>query len=148
MQVILLERIRNLGDLGDEVTVRGGYGRNYLIPQGRAVRATGEEREAFEARRAELEKRAREQLQEAEERARALDGTRVTIAARAGEEGRLYGSVSPRDIVDALAAEGFRVERHEVQMPHGPIREVGEYEVELHLHTDVVATIEVAVIPA
>ena len=147
MQVILLERIRNLGDLGDEVVVKNGYGRNYLIPQGKAVRATGANREQFEARRAELQAQADERLGAARARATALSEATVTVAAKAGDEGRLFGSVGPREIAEALSATGTEVTKAEVKMPLGPIRQVGEYELELQLHSDVFTTFTLVVIP-
>jgi len=146
MQVILLEKIRNLGDLGDEVDVKNGFGRNFLVPQGKAVRANKANREEFEARRADLEKEANDRLTSARARAAELEERSVTIAARA-EEGKLYGSVGPREVVDALAAEGVEVEISEVKMPLGAIREVGEYQIDIQLHSDVVTTITVVVIP-
>lgn len=145
MQVILLERIGNLGDLGDEVAVRNGYGRNFLIPQGKAVRATKANREMFETRRAELEAQAKERLDGARGRAAGLEGVTVTIAARA-DEGKLYGSVGPREIADALTAAGQEVAIAEVKMPLGAIREVGEFEVDVQLHSDVLTTVGVLVI--
>jgi large subunit ribosomal protein L9 len=147
MQVILLERIRNLGDLGDEVAVKNGYGRNFLLPLGKAVRATPDNREQFEARRAELQAQADERLAAARARATALSETTVTVAAKAGDEGRLFGSVGPREIADALSATGTEVSKAEVKMPLGPIRQVGEYELELQLHSDVFATVTLVVIP-
>lgn len=148
MQVILLERIRNLGDLGDEVAVKNGYGRNFLIPQGKAVRATPDNREHFEARRAELQAQADERIAAARARATALSEATVTVAAKAGDEGRLFGSVGAREVADALSATGTEVSKAEVRMPLGPIRQTGEYELELQLHSDVVATVTVVVIPA
>ena len=145
MQVILLERIGNLGDLGDEVAVKNGYGRNFLIPQGKAVRATKANREMFESRRAELEAQAKALLDEARGRAAGLDGVTVTVAARA-DEGKLYGSVGPREIADALTAQGQEVAIAEVKMPIGPIREVGEYEIDVQVHSDVTTTIGLIVI--
>lgn len=145
MQVILLERIRNLGDLGDEVPVKNGYGRNFLIPQGKAVRATKANREMFESRRAELEAQAEAKLSGAKGRAAGLEGVTVTVAARA-DEGKLYGSVGPREVADALVKAGHEVELAEVKMPVGPIREVGEYEVDVLLHSDVTASVGVIVI--
>jgi large subunit ribosomal protein L9 len=147
MQVILMERIGNLGDLGDEVAVKNGYGRNFLIPQGKAVRATKANREVFETRRAELEKAANDRLTAAQGRARSLEGASVTIAARA-EEGKLYGSVGPKEISDALTGQYTDIAPAEVLLPEGPIREVGEYEIELTLHSDVNAVVQVIVIPA
>ncbi|MEE4360315.1 MAG: 50S ribosomal protein L9 [Pseudomonadales bacterium] len=147
MQIILLERIRNLGNLGDEVDVKNGYGRNFLIPKGKAVRATAENREMFESRRAELEKHANDELTAAQGRASALTEATVTIAARAGDEGRLFGSVGPREVADALSATGTEVAKAEVKMPLGPIRQIGEFEIEVHLHSDVFVTVTVVVIP-
>ncbi len=146
MQLILLERVRNLGDLGDEVNVKAGYGRNYLLPQGKAVRATAANREEFEGRRKELEQQSAEQLTRAQARAQDLEGASVTIAARAGEEGRLYGSVGPREVAEALTAANHEVNKADVRMPIGPIRVTGEYQVEIHLHSDVTCTVTVLVI--
>lgn len=146
MQVILLERIRNLGDLGDEVDVKNGFGRNFLIPQGKAVRASKAAREMFEARRAELEQAARDRLTGAQGRAAQIEGKTLTIAARA-DEGKLYGSVGPREVAEALAAEGAEVEISEVKMPTGAIREIGEYEIDILLHSDVATVVTVVVIP-
>ena len=147
MQVILLEKIQNVGELGQLVTVKAGFGRNYLIPQGKAVPATKENVEAVEQRRAELEAAAAEQLAQAEERKAKLDELVVTIAAKAGDEGKLFGSIGNRDIADALTAEGVEVVKSEVRMPLGPIRQAGEYELDVQLHTDVAATIKVIVVP-
>lgn len=147
MQVILLERIRNLGNLGDEVTVKAGYGRNYLLPKGKAVRANEANRKDFETRRAELERNANEQLSAAQARAAGLEEASVTIAARAGDEGRLYGSVGAREIADALTAAGTEVNKSEVKLPLGPLRTTGEFEVDLLLHSDVSTTVQVVVIP-
>ncbi|MEX0386531.1 50S ribosomal protein L9 [Spiribacter onubensis] len=145
MEVILLEKVANLGGLGDTVRVRAGYGRNYLIPQGKAKPATAENVAYFEAQRAELERKAAEELAAAEARAEKLNALEVTITANAGEEGKLFGSVGPQDVADAVTAAGVEVGRHEVRMPEGPIRAVGEYSVELHLHADVNATVSVNV---
>lgn len=146
MQLILLERMRNLGDLGDEVTVKSGYGRNFLLPQGKAVRATPKNREEFESRRADLERHSQEVLTQANARAAQLEGVSVTIAARAGDEGRLYGSVGPREVADALVAANHDVTKAEVRMPIGPIRVTGEYQVEIQLHSDVTTAVTVLVI--
>lgn len=145
MEVILLEKVENLGNLGDRVSVRPGYGRNYLIPQGHAKMATPENIRYFEERRAELERKAAEALSEAEKRAEQLAGLTVSIKAKAGEEGKLFGSVGTQDIADAVTAAGVTIERHEVRLPEGPLRATGEYEIELHLHTDVNATVQVVV---
>ncbi len=148
MEVILLEKIKNLGDLGDRVKVRPGYGRNYLIPQGKAVPATPENIKRFEERRAELERAAVEARAAAEARREKLEGLEVTIAARAGQEGKLFGSVGTQDIAEAVsAAAGIEVERREVLMPEGPIRQTGEYEIELQLHSDVSAVVRILVVP-
>jgi large subunit ribosomal protein L9 len=137
MEVILLEKVENLGNLGDRVNVKPGYGRNFLIPGGKATPATEEHIKAFEARRAELEKAAAEHLAAAEARRDQLAELRVTIKAKAGEEGKLFGSVGTSDIAEAVSAAGIAIERHEVRMPQGAFRHIGEYQVELHLHTDV-----------
>jgi large subunit ribosomal protein L9 len=145
MKVILLQKIRNLGDLGDVVQVKSGFGRNYLIPQEKAVRATKENIAVFEARRTEFEKQAAEVLAAAEKRAEALKDLSVTIVRRAMEEGKLFGSVGVRDIVNAIAEKGIAVSKHEVNMPYGSIREIGESEVELQLHSDINVPVKVVV---
>jgi len=146
MNVILLERLNNLGDLGDEVSVKPGFARNYLIPQQKAVQANAANREVFEGRRAELEKAANELLAAAQERAEKLQDQIVTIMMKSGEEGRLYGSVGTQNIADALVSDGFDVERSEVRMPEGVIRALGEYDIALQLHSDVTVNIKVAVV--
>jgi large subunit ribosomal protein L9 len=146
MQVILLEKISNLGELGDEVNVKAGFARNFLIPKGKAVRATEANRGVFEERRSELERAANEQLGAAEVRASGLSGVAITIAVKTGEEGRLYGSVGTQDIVDALSRDGHEVERREVRMPDGAIRVIGDYEIDLQLHSEVTTTVQVAVV--
>ncbi|HYW03847.1 MAG TPA: 50S ribosomal protein L9 [Gammaproteobacteria bacterium] len=146
MEIILLEKVENLGNLGDRVRVKNGYGRNFLLPEGKAVRATPDNVREFEARREELEQAAADALTRAHGRASALEGLEVTITARTAGEGRLYGSVGPVDIADAIVAAGFEVEKKEVRTPHGPIRQVGEYEVEVHLHTDVDVPVRVVVV--
>jgi len=146
MNVILLERVGKLGALGDEVSVKPGFARNYLIPHGKAVRATKANREVFEARRQELERVANEKLAEAQGRAAGLEGLAVTIVAKAGDEGKLYGSVGTQEVADAIAAQGKPVERSEVRMPEGVIRQVGEYEIDLQLHSDVTVAIKLAVV--
>ena len=146
MEVILLKKVDNLGDLGDKVNVKAGYGRNYLIPTGHAVAATAGNLEEFEARRAELEKQASAALVAAEARKKTLEGLTVSVARKAGDEGRLFGSVGTADIAQAIADAGHAVEKHEVRLPHGAFRATGEYEVELHLHSDVDATIKVDVV--
>ena len=146
MKVILLERVNNLGDLGDEVSVKPGFARNFLIPNSKAVQANKANREYFEERRAELEKAANEKLTQAQTRAEGLADTVVTIMVKSGEEGRLYGSVGTQDIADALERDGKTVERSEVRMPEGVIRSLGEYEIALQLHSDVTVQIQVAVV--
>ena len=147
MNVILLERLRKVGDLGDEVAVKSGFARNYLIPQGKAVRATPENRAVFEQRRAELEAAANEHLAVAERRAAGLEGLALTIVVRAGEEGRLYGSVGTQDIADAISREGVEVQKREVRLPEGVIRAIGEYMIDLQLHSDVTVSVNLAVVP-
>jgi large subunit ribosomal protein L9 len=146
MQVILLEKVANLGDLGDQVKVRAGYGRNYLIPQKKAVAATKVNIEMFEARRAELEKAAAETLAAAQARAEQIQAIGTVILARnAGEEGKLFGSVGPADIADALTEAGVAVEKREVILPEGPIHSLGEYVVHVRTHTDVMQDVTVVV---
>jgi large subunit ribosomal protein L9 len=147
MNVILLEKVHNSGDLGETVSVKPGYGRNFLIPKGIAVAATADNVAKFEARRAELEKAAAEKLAEAEKRQQALSEVVVTIAHKAGEEGKLFGSVGTADIADAVTAAGVEVVKREVRMPEGPIRETGEYDIDIELHSDLVATVKVNVVP-
>jgi large subunit ribosomal protein L9 len=147
MEVILLEKVRNLGGLGDQVKVKSGFGRNYLIPTGKAVMATKDNIAMFEERRAELEAKAAEQLSAAQARAEQLAGLGViTIAARAGEEGKLFGSVSAADIADAVTAAGVEVAKSEVKLPEGPLRTTGEFELQVVLHTDVDQNINVQVV--
>lgn len=146
MEVILLSKVENLGNLGDVVKVRNGYARNFLIPYGKAKVATKSNVAEFEARRAELEKAAAEALAAAQARAVQLEGVAVTIAGKAGTEGKLFGSIGTAEIADALTAAGHAVEKREVRLPTGPLRAVGEYEIDLHLHTDVNTTVKVNVI--
>jgi large subunit ribosomal protein L9 len=146
MQVILMEKVVNLGGLGDVVKVKDGYARNFLIPQGKAKRATPENLAEFEQRRAELEKAQADQLAAAQARAQALEGLAVQISRKAGVDGRLFGSVTTHDIVDALAALGHEVERAAVRLPQGPLKGIGEHAVELALHSDVLAQITVSVV--
>lgn len=146
MEVILLEKIDNLGGLGDKVRVRPGYARNYLLPQGKAKFATPENIAEFEARRAELERIAAEALAAAEVRRDALAGMVIEMTAKAGSEGKLFGSIGAGDIADAVTARGVAVEKREVRLPEGPLRQVGEFEIELHLHADVNAEIRIIVI--
>ena len=146
MEVILLEKIDNLGTLGDRVKVKPGYARNYLLPQGKAAPATPEKIAEFEARRAELEKTAAESLAAAEARRDRLTDMILTITAKAGEEGKLFGSVGTSDIADAINAAGVEVERHEVRLPAGAFRQTGEYDVDLHLHSDVNITVKLVIV--
>jgi large subunit ribosomal protein L9 len=146
MQVILMEKVVNLGGLGDIVKVKEGYARNYLIPQGKAKRATEENKKVFEARRAELEKAQAEKLTAAQERAAKLEGVTVTIARKAGVDGRLFGSVGNADIAEALTAQGIEVDKAMVRLPEGPFKQVGENQVEVALHHDVVASVTVSVV--
>jgi large subunit ribosomal protein L9 len=146
MNVILLERVNNLGDLGEEVSVRPGFARNYLIPNAKAVQANKANREVFEQRRSELEAKAQGILGVAKARADKIEGHILTIMVKSGEEGRLYGSVGTQDIADALVADGHEVERSEVRLPDGAIRALGEYEIAVQLHSDVTAAIKVSVV--
>lgn len=146
MEVILLSKVENLGNLGDVVKVRNGYARNFLIPYGKAQAATKANVAEFEARRAELEKAAAEALAAAQARAAQLEGVSVTIAGKAGTEGKLFGSIGTAEIADALTDAGHAVEKREVRLPAGPLRAVGEYDIELHLHTDVNTSVKVNVI--
>ena len=149
MNAILLDKIANLGSLGDQVSVKSGYARNFLFPQGKAVPATKSNVDLFEQRRAEYEAKLADQLAAAQARAEkvnALDA--VTIASKAGDEGKLFGSIGTRDIADAVTAAGVEVKKSEVLMPHGTLREVGEFDIELHLHADVFANITLKVVPA
>lgn len=145
MNVILLEKINRLGVLGDTVSVKAGFGRNYLIPQGKALPATEANIAMFEERRAELEKNAADALAAATARGEELNGKEVVIVRKAGDEGRMFGSVNNQDVADALTAAGHQVEKREVRMPEGAIRELGEYDIELHLHTDVNVNVKVMV---
>lgn len=148
MNVILLENVRNLGTLGDKVKVKAGYGRNYLIPQGKAVYATQENIKKFESRRAELEKNAALVLEKAQAKKEALEGLQVvTISAKAGEEGKLFGSVGTRDIAAAITQTGIAVSKSEVMLTAGLLRQIGEYEISIELHGDVTANIKVNIVP-
>ena len=147
MEVILLEKVHNLGKLGDRVKVRPGYARNFLIPGRMAVPATEANVQKLEAMRAELERKQTEALAGAQARAAALKDTVVTIAARAGEEGKLFGSVGTADIAESLGKADTQVEKREVRLPNGPLRTIGDHTVELHLHADVTVAITVRVIP-
>ncbi len=146
MQVILMEKVGSLGNLGDVVKVKDGYARNYLIPQGKAKRATDENLKVFESRRAELERVQAEALAQAQERAAKLEGLMVQVTQKAGVDGRLFGSVTNYDIVEALKKQGIEVERAQVRMPQGPLKQVGESSIQIGLHADVVATIKVSVL--
>ena len=147
MQLILLQKVTNLGNLGDKVNVKPGYGRNFLVPQGKAVPATAANVAEFEAKRAEYEAKAKAQLDGASARLAQLEGASVTVTANASTEGKLYGSVGPRDIAEAFTAAGLPLEKSEVVMGEGPIRHVGEFEVLVHLHADVETTVKVVVVP-
>jgi len=147
MEIILLEKIAKLGNLGDKVVVKPGYGRNYLIPHGKAVAATASKLAEFEQRRAELEKKAAETTAAAQARAQAIAELSVTIAQKAGEEGRLYGSIGTKDIADAATTAGVEVHKNEVRLPAGPIRHTGDYVISVQLHGDVVGTLKLKVVP-
>jgi large subunit ribosomal protein L9 len=146
MEVILLEKVANLGELGQVVKVKDGYARNYLIPHGKAKRATEENRKAFEARRTELEKAQAAALAKAQERGAKLGGLTLQVAQKAGPDGRLFGSVTNYDIVEALKKQGHEIERAQIRMPQGPLKQVGDYPIEIALHTDVAVTITVSVL--
>ncbi|HXR91624.1 MAG TPA: 50S ribosomal protein L9 [Steroidobacteraceae bacterium] len=146
MDVILLQKVANLGNIGDRVKVRSGFGRNFLLPQGKATLATADNVARFEARRAELEKAAREHLVSANERAEAMKDFKLTIQAKAGTEGKLFGSIGTADIAEACQKAGFKVERSEVRMPNGPLRTVGDHVVNLHLHADVDVHLPVTIV--
>jgi large subunit ribosomal protein L9 len=146
MQVILMEKVANLGNLGDVVKVKDGFARNYLIPQGKAKRATEANQKEFEQRRAELERAQAEALTKAQERGAKLDGLMIQITQKAGVDGRLFGSVTNYDIVEALKKLGHEVERSMVRMPMGPLKQVGDFPIQIALHTDVTATITVSVL--
>ncbi|MCK5359517.1 MAG: 50S ribosomal protein L9 [Gammaproteobacteria bacterium] len=145
MEVILLEKIRNLGDLGQQVSVKPGYGRNYLIPQGKAVSATKANQEAFEGRRAELEAAASDALSKAQARAAEFDGVVIEIARRASEEGKLFGSVAITDIIEAVTAAGKDLDKVEVNLPEGAIKVIGEHEVDVSLHPEVSLVLKITV---
>ena len=147
MQIILLEKVRNLGNLGDKIKVKSGYGRNYLIPYGKAAPATAENMIKFEQRKTELEKKAHEAFVIAEARAEKFKDLVVTILAKAGDEGKLFGSIGARDIIHALIATDPQISKHEILLPNGVIRLLGEHHVELMLHSDVHATIKLNILP-
>ncbi|MDT8880211.1 50S ribosomal protein L9 [Halomonas saccharevitans] len=146
MDVILLDKIGKLGGLGDQVTVKPGYGRNYLVPYGLAVPATKDNIEAFQAQRAELEAEAAERKAVAEARAEQLNDIELSLVSKAGDEGKLFGSIGPRDLADAISSAGIEVAKSEVRMPQGPIRQTGEYDIDLRLHAEVDATVRVVVV--
>ena len=148
MQVILLQKVENLGNLGDKVKVKAGYGRNYLIPMGKATAATPANLAAFEARRAVLEKEAQAALDQATARKAEFEAAgAIVLSAKAGTEGKLFGSIGTVDLAEAFARKGLKIERRELRLPHGPIRVVGEHSVEVHLHTDVNVSIAVTIKP-
>lgn len=146
MNVILLEKVQNLGKLGDRVKVKNGYARNYLLPQGKAVLATSQNIAIFDQRRAELEKAEAEVLAKAQARRDAINGKSLTITAKAGDEGKLFGSIGTADIVEAAKISAMELHRNELRLPSGPFRHIGSYEVEIHLHPDVDARISVNVV--
>jgi large subunit ribosomal protein L9 len=146
MQVILMENVAKLGALGEIVKVKDGYARNYLIPQGKAKRATEENKKVFEVRRAELEKAQAERLAAAEGIAAKLEGLSIQLARKAGVDGRLFGSVGSADIAEALAAQGIEIEKASIRLPSGPVKQIGDTQVEAVLHSDVVVTIAVSII--
>ena len=145
MDVILMEKVENLGDLGEKVSVKSGFARDFLVPKGKAKFATAENVAEFEARRAELEKIAAETLAAAEQRKAKAEDLKVVITGKAGTEGKLFGSIGPREIAEAITAAGLEVEKKEVRMPEGPIRTVGEFEVGLHFHTDINVNVKITV---
>ncbi len=148
MNVILLDNVENLGNIGDLVKVKAGYGRNFLLPQGKAALATAENMKAIEARRAELEKHAKEDLADAKKRAEIINGMELVIAANAGSEDKLFGSVGPIDITDAFAAVQVEVQRSEVRMPDGPIHQLGDFQIGVHLHPEINVEVTVKVVAA
>lgn len=147
MLVVLQEKVANLGNVGDQVTVKPGYARNYLFPFQKAVMATPENIAEFEKHRAELERAAAEVLAKAKAQLKSLENLSVTIAVNASEEGKLFGSIAPRDVAEAITKEGVEIEKSAVDMPEGPIRQVGEYDIQIRLHADVVATVKIVVVP-
>jgi len=146
MQIILLENVENLGGLGDQVNVKAGYGRNFLIPKHKAVAATEENIKSFDARRAELQQAADVKLTEATARAAKISALDITLSTKAGEEGKLFGSITVRDIAEAAVSRGVKIERGEIKMPTGPIRELGEFEIDIQLHAEVKTVLKVGVI--
>jgi large subunit ribosomal protein L9 len=146
MDIILLEKVRNLGNLGDQVRVRSGYGRNYLIPQGKAVIANEKNKAQFEVRRAELEKVQAEELAQARQRGEKMAGATVQIMGKAGEEGKLFGSIGTADIAEAMTSAGFPLERSEIHLPSGPLKHIGDFEIPVSLHAEVNFKITVSVV--
>ena len=146
MQVILMEKVANLGNLGDVVKVKDGFARNYLIPHGKAKRATEANLKAFESRRADLEKAQADTLAKARERGAKLEGLTLQITQKAGVDGRLFGSVTNYDVVEALQKQGHEVERSQIRMPQGPLKQVGDYPIQIALHSDVTSTVTVSVL--
>ena len=147
MEVILLDKVGKLGAIGDKVTIKSGYGRNFLLPQGKAVAATAKNIAEFEERRAGLEAAAAAKIAAATARAEKLAALEVTIPANAGDEGRLFGSIGTRDIADAITAAGVAVAKSEVRLPEGVLREIGQYEIDVQLHSEVIQAVKVAVVP-
>jgi large subunit ribosomal protein L9 len=146
MEVILLEKIANLGSLGDKVSIKSGYGRNYLVPQGKAVPATAKKIAEFEERRAELEKAAAEKLSAAQKLGNELTKLQIVIAHKAGDEGRLFGSIGTHNIAEAITAAGITVGKHQIRLPHGAIRLIGDYPIDINLHSDVIVTLTIKVV--
>jgi large subunit ribosomal protein L9 len=146
MQVILLDKVKNLGNLGDIVDVKSGYGRNYLIPEKKAVFATEENRVVFEGRRAEFEKKAKQAFAKAEQRASALNDVTLMIEVQSTDEGKLYGSIGVSEVIEALALRSIEVDKREVMMPEGPLQSLGEYSLALQLHSEVTANLQVEVV--
>jgi len=146
MEVILLQKVANLGNIGDRVKVKSGYGRNFLLPKGKATLATADNIAKFESRRAEIEKAAKVELDAAQARAAKFEGFKLTLTAKAGGEGKLFGSIGTTDIADGVRKAGFEIERSEVRLPNGPIRLAGEHVVQIHLHTDLTLDLPVVVI--
>jgi large subunit ribosomal protein L9 len=146
MEVILLEKVRNLGNLGDKVNVKSGYGRNYLIPQNKAVFATAQSIELFEQRRSELEKKAKQNLSKAEQRQAQLNDTNLVIKAMASDEGKLYGSVGVNEIKEALDERSIEISKREIVLTEGPLHSIGQYVVEIHVHSDVIAQLNIEIV--
>ncbi len=146
MEVILLENIAKLGDLGDRVTVKAGYGRNYLVPHQKAIPATAANVAEFESRKAELQRLADDKLNQARGRAAQIEEMNISLTSKAGEEGKLFGSITVRDVAEAATSRGVTIEKSEVRLPDGPLRELGDYEVIIHLHSEVNAMLKVSVI--